>query len=228
MRNMIPLLVTSVALAACMDAQADSFGFSQLSNNAGIDISDQLKVDVEQDAGKACFTFRNLGPISSAISGIYFDDAPPGVGNADGYLGDMVYIDSGWTAYTGSPSDLPGGNTAVPPFTTAGDPIQYATADSSGGSPINSTTIGPEESLKICFTYKNGGGIDDVIADLLAGALRIGLKVQSIGTSGQSDAYITGGAGTSVPDGGATILLLGLGLIALGIGGTKSLKWTRS
>jgi len=225
LNRIIPSVAASAALLACINTQAESFGFSQLSNNAGVDISAQLNVDVADVGGEVCFTFSNIGPISSVISEIYFDDAPAGPGNDAGYLGVMTSIGAGWSTYSGSPSDLPGGNTADPAFTTAGSPIQYATANNP--SPKNGIDLG--ESLDICFTYKNGGDINDVIADLISGALRIGLHIQGIGTSGQSDAYITGGGGTtSVPDGGATLLLLGMGVTALGIGSIKGLKRSHS
>jgi hypothetical protein len=222
--KLIPAVVASATLLTSIDAQADSFGFSQLSNNAGVDISNQLSVDVKDVGGEVCFTFSNIGTISSVISEIYFDDAPAGPGNNTGYLGWMTEVGSGWSSYSGSPSDLPGGNTAIPAFTTDGTPIQYATANNP--SPKNGIDLG--ESLALCFSYKNGGTIDDVIADLVSGALRIGLHIQAIGTSGRSDAYITGGGTTSVPDGGATMLLLGMGIVALGIGSLKGIRRTQS
>lgn len=221
--RLISSCAVGAAMVACVNANADTFTFSQLSNNAGQDISGQLSVDVTDASGEACFSFSNIGPISSVIAQIYFDDAPPGSGNDLGYLGqiDMITGNAGtWRAYQGSPSDLPGGNTANPPFTTDGTPVQYATA----ANPSPQNGISPGESMNIYFTYKNSGTINDVIADLMSGALRIGLHVTGIGTSGQSDAYITGGGGTSVPDGGATLVLLGMGLAVLGLGSYRQIK----
>lgn len=225
-RKAILSTLVACAITFATSSLADTFTFSQLSNNAGQDISPQLSVDVTDAGGEVCFSFSNIGPISSVIAEIYFDDAPPGAGNDLGYLGEISMISGsagGWTAYEGSPNDLPGGNTATPPFTTAGNPVQYATADNpSPANGISNGTIDNHESLNIYFFYKNNGTIDDVVQNLRDGALRIGLHVTGIGTSGQSDAYITGGL--PVPDGGATIALLGMGLAVLGVGKIKTRK----
>lgn len=221
--NIIKALVVSAALSFTASSQAESIGFTQLTGNT-TDISDQLTLNVSDAGGEVLFSFGNIGPISSSIAQIYFDDAPPGAGNDLGFLGMITMIDGDageWRAYQGSPSDLPGGQGAVPPFTTGGDPIQYATA--SNPAPQNGINVG--ESLNIYFTYKNAGTINDVISDLLSGALRIGLHVISVG-GGDSDSYITGGRETNVPDDGATIALLGLGLIAVGYGSMKIKRLT--
>lgn len=211
-------LAAGIALLACTNTNADSFEFTKLSNNAPDDLSGQLKLEVADFGGEACFSFSNIGPISSSIAEIFFDDAPPGSGNDLGYLGTISMITGNagdWQAYKGSPSDLPGGNTATPPFTTDGDPIQYATANNP--APKNGINVG--ESLNIYFSYKNGGTIADVLADLTSGALRVGLHVTGIGQ--YSDSYITGGSKVSVPDDGATLVLLGLGLSVLLLGAVR-------
>jgi len=218
-------------MLACVNTQAVGFGFEQLSDNAGLDISSQLSVDVTDGGGEVVFSFSNLGPISSSIGQIYWDDAPAGVGNGDGSLGMISQISSSdWTAYSGIPI-FPEGWDATPPFSSLGDPVQYATAN----WPWPENGVGASESLDIAFTYKSGG-IADVLADITSGALRIGLRVFSIDNEGEIrpfDGYISvdGNSGTvitSVPDGGATMILLGMGLVILTLGGYRNLKRSHS
>jgi PEP-CTERM motif len=102
---------------------------------------------------------------------------------------------------------LPGGNNLSPPFETT----EGFSADSD--TPVEANGVNPGEWVAITFSLIDGQTFADTIAALENGSLRIGLHVQAIAPSGNSDAFINDGT-TQVPE-PATTLLLGSGLIGL-------------
>jgi hypothetical protein len=203
------LLFTAIAaLAMAGSARADgiTLGFVRLTNNGNANVASQLTVQVAAvGTNQVSFTFFNAVGIASSITDIYFDD-----GTLLGLSG--VTSSAGVNFNTPAvPGNLPGGNTAAPPFeTTAG----WSADSDSPVAPNGVNAAG--EWVTITFNLINGKNINDTIAALGNGDLRIGLHVQAIGATNGSDSYINT-PGTSVPDGGMTISLLGLALAGLGL-----------
>ena len=83
-----------------------------------------------------------------------------------------------------NPSNLPGGETVTPPF----EATQIFSADAQGNP-----SKGVDSSIDIvglAFELLAGKDIDDVIAALDSGELRIGLHVRAIGPD--SDSFVNG------------------------------------
>jgi hypothetical protein len=119
------------------------------------------------------FTFNNEGPLASSICDVYFDDGT--------LLGIASIINGAGVAFSNpaTPADLPGGNTASPPFvTTANFP-----ADSD--QPVMENGVNPGEELGILFNLQGSHLYANTLAALESGDLRIGLHVQAIGTAGK-------------------------------------------
>ena len=210
------LLLVAGMIGAIAAANAFEVTFSAISNNSGQAdaVAPQLVVDVSQDFGtatQAYFLFSNEGPIASSICDIYFD--------ADSILGPIdSLIDATMEGFTGgqvdfevgaAPPDLSGGNTISPNFVATGS------ADSE--SPVEENGINPGEWLGIIINLADGVDFAEVQGAVADGSLRIGLHVQAIGTSANSDAFVNGPPPEppQVPDASATAMLLGLALLGL-------------
>ena len=185
-------------------AHAIPYGFYNITNNSGIasTIAGQFIVDVISDPSGAKFTFSNVGPTASFIAQIYFDDGPPQS------LLQLVNVVNGpgvSFAQGGTPSDLPSGNTAIPPFVTT--PGFLATANNP--APQNGVNVG--EFVSIIFSLNTGKNFNDVINDMNTGNLRAGIHVQGIGTSDASDSFVSR---LQIPEPGM-LILLGAGLLGL-------------
>jgi hypothetical protein len=212
--------------------------FTRLTNVADSNVASQLRLNI-QDLGYSSttnswsvrFVFRNVGSTASSITDIYFDDGS--------LVGSTFGLDFGsGVKYSknANPGDLPGGN-AINFNTSAG-----LSADSDSGAPgvkengvNNATATSTTEWLQFDFDLKDGQKYADTIRALMkardggwtndvTGGLRIGLHVQSIGTSGKSDSYYstgfeydgvvtTGGLIEEVPAPPAVVLaVMGVGL----------------
>lgn len=204
-----------LGMAGVAQANSMSYDFYNLTHNSSIDLSGQLQVTV-WDAAQAnneyatkvsltgnevLFTFTNDVGIGSNIHEIYFDD------------GSLLALSTvynslgGFTNYTpgASPDELPGGNTAVPPFITTDNFLVDST-----GNPVNGVNTS-DDILGIAFTLQGTQSYDHVVAELNSGALRVGLHIGSIeGADDDSDSYIN----NPVPE-PATMLLMGTGLAGL-------------
>ena len=212
-------------IGAMAVVNAVPFSFGNISNNSGQApaVASQLSVDVSLRAGRALFWFSNTGPIASSITDIYVDDGPGGTSSDMLQNGIYALVDrddsyNGLARNSGvdfsqnaHPENLPGGNTLTPHFqTTTG-----LSADSD--SPVRSYGINPGEWLGIVVNLVSGRSIDDLLAALESGVVRIGLHVQSIGPTGESDSFVTGPPPRppQVPDASATAMLLGVALLGL-------------
>jgi len=192
----LTLSVVSAAFLLANAAYAVSFGFEKITANAPEDISGQLAVEVLQTGSGFSFTFTNNVGIASNVSELYA---------TEGYaLGLMSISTTGGAVFTagGSPANLPGMNSLG------------ILADAQGNNGINSA------SRSVTLTFVSTLDFTTLIADLNSEALRLGVHVRGIGQNGDSDGYVTTGNGgdiPGVPDGGATIALLGAAFGALGL-----------
>ena len=206
-------------VALCWKAAPSSaamYAFTPVSFNSGAianAVAAQFSLDVTASGSHALFTFANNGSVASAITGTYFDD---GAGVLDSILtplnGSGVYFRLG-----GNPANLPA---PMDPYRFGAN--FWATAKAPKGLGKNGVdNMG--EFVTIPFTLESGKSFADVLAALDAGltdptstigSLRVGIHVQSIGTTGQSDAFMLTPVHTPLP--GAVLLGL-LGLSAAGL-----------
>jgi hypothetical protein len=160
-------------------SQAVTLTFLNISNNSGqaAAVAPQLSVEVEQGADdtEASFTFLNNVGIAASITDVYFDDGSLlGIASISSSAGVSFSPDA-------NPANLPGGNCCSfdASFSADSDPPV-------SGNGVNSST----EWLTIVFNLVAGMTFADTIAALISGDLRLGLHVQAIGTSGNSDGFI--------------------------------------
>jgi hypothetical protein len=196
-------LIGVFLFSATSIAFAVPFGFVNITNNNSIDAAigeAQLFVDVtDPGPNQVLFTFLNIGPAASSITGIYFDDGTL-LGIASIQSGSGVSFSQG-----ASPGNLPGANNASPAFvTTAG-----FSADSN--PPTQPNGVNPGESLGITFNLQGVQTFDDVLMDLGDGSLRIGVHVQGF-AGGGSESFVN--APAPVPEPG-TFVLMATGLVSL-------------
>lgn len=211
-----PMVCFGMMCGSTVPARADLFGFTPISFNSGAEayaVAPQLSLDVTQLGSQVLFTFANEGPMASTITGTYFDD---GAGVLDSLLtpinGSGVSFGSG-----GNPANLPA---PMDPYHFGAN--FWATADSPkglGGKGVDNTG----EFVTIPFLLEDEKSFADVLAALGAGVtdptstigtLRVGIHVQSIGTTGLSDAFILMPVHTPLP-GAALLGVLGLGAAGL-------------
>lgn len=161
---------------------------------------------VTVDGSQMVFEFVNASPIASVMAQIYFDDSGQDLIGNGAVLSTEVQNVLEFTIGGGSPGDLPVGNAVSFTANTA----LNAHAD----SPAPKNGVGPGEHLVLGYD----GLVDPAIisAALLDGTLRVGFHAVSIGTAGQSDAFLfvtpppPTTPQTPVPEPG-TMVLLGMG-----------------
>lgn len=218
MRKLILILIVCLIAAP---TEADLYSFAQITNNTSTSVGAQLCVDVSSyGTNQVLFRFYNDGPagslydvavpIYSSICDVYFDDgALLGIAAIDNPTGVSFF-------QFATPKNLCGGQNLSPPFeTTSG-----FSADSD--SPVQPNGVNPGEYVGIVFNLEPNKDFDDVISAINLGfsnpwledSLRIGIHVQAIGISGNSDSFIM----TPVP--GAVIL----GMLGLSVAGWKLRK----
>ena len=186
-------LVLAISLAVAAPASGMSLGFGCLTGNDPGDCAigeAQLSVDViDLGGGQVAFEFANSGPAASVISEIYFDDGS--------LLGLSSVVNGPGVDFVpdASPPNLPGGDTALPPFiVTAGFLAEASPAPSMNG-------VGAGEWVRVIFGLGGGGTHADVLAELDSGTLRIGIHVIAF-ASGGSESFI------NVPEPGTVLLAL--------------------
>ena len=215
MNNKLTIFLVAVVMllgAFAMPAVANkTYSFTGIvtseTNSGDIAVGEaQLFVDVS-DAGtnQVRFDFRNTGPASCFIDGVYFDDGTllgiASIIDADNGGDSGVDFSQGAT-----PGDLPGGNELSPPFdVTAGF---LSDADSPG---TDKDGVDPYESLGIVFDLIDDMDYDDVLYALSIpsdyGGLRIGLKVQGFDPDDEdrSASFVNNGP-VVIPAPGAVLL----------------------
>lgn len=155
-------------------------------------------VDVNDGADRANFTFYNDSEFDCVIAQIYYDD---------GTLLGIDYILNGpGTLFErgATPGDLPGGGILLPPF-EADREFNIGAENPAPENGVNS--IPPGEWVKISFDLINGGSLDDVIDELIAGDLRVGIHVISFPDGSSEGAIMTPEPCT------LTLFALGAGLL---------------
>ena len=214
--KMVPLACATVLAAGVVvlapSARATPITFNQCvtDNNAG-DCAiafDQISLDVTSGGGnKVLFDFANTGSEMLTLARIYFDD---------GSLMELLSISNGggvnftFDPFPG-PNDLPGGQNALDVF---GNPDPFVTTLgflSGATAPPPTNGLEPGENVVLTFKLNGGQNIDDIIAELGDGTLRVGVHMINF-ASGGSESLIT-----LVPE-PSTGLLVGLGLAALALG----------
>jgi hypothetical protein len=184
-------------------AQAATVSFNCITNNA-VDCpiaTAQITVDV-MDLGLSGvkFRFNNAGPLVSSISEVYFDNGTLlGISSVAHSSGDP------WTGGSANPGNLPGGNTASPPFVaTAGFLAEANPSPAQNG-------VRQGEYVDVVFALQGGGTYADVLSELMTGELRIGMHVIAFQSGGSVS--LVNAPVVPVP---AAVWLFGSGLIALG------------
>ncbi|TWT45816.1 hypothetical protein RAS1_22490 [Phycisphaerae bacterium RAS1] len=189
--------VSLLALCAAIPAQAGMvFGFTKITNNAPNNISSQLAVEVS-DLGGGIVSFKvtnNVGTASN-MAQIYWDETDSAMDLINfGTAGLSVVSGPGPVvdfSIGGTPAELPGGNNAGPAFESEFRVSADSPAPHHG---LNHAS----DSLTVSFSLVAGKTYADVLSYMNAGTLRLGSHVTGIGTTGQSDGYVTV-PGTTVP-----------------------------
>ncbi len=208
MRGRLLVLVGILALPVAARAGTITYRFGNITANNPTDAAigeAQLFMDVVSVSNpkQVLFVFRNVGPLQSSITRVYFED---------GALLGIAAIDDSDPGVSFSagvkPNNLPGGQELDPPF--------RATAEFSSGAnpPRFHEGVNPGESLGVLFDLEDGFGYNDVIAAINRGfsapspgelppTLRVGVHVQGF-ESGGSESFVV------IPE-PATLALLGAG-----------------
>jgi hypothetical protein len=157
----------------------------------------------DEGGGQVSITFANSGPDPSIIADVYIDDDAS-------VFSSIASVENGTGvqfAIGASPGDLPGGNNAIPVFSaTAG-----LTADADPPTGTNGNGADPGESFALIMNLAAGKTFADVEAAIGANTLRFGIHGQGLGTSGDSESFVSGGPPGGVVPEPTAALLFGLG-----------------
>ena len=191
-----------------ISSQADTFTFYNITNNVNTDLSGQLFVDVTDPGNnRVSFKFSNNVGFASSITDIYF---------ADG----LVLVTTPAPEITTSGNGPNFASPATPPELPGSSnkwDVVYS-ADSDEPPPLNGIDAAGEW-VTIIFDLASEKSFSDVITDINAGDLLIGLHVQAIGPNGEgSDSYVV-----RVPEPGI-LILLGLAMSAIGVASWRMRK----
>ncbi len=220
LKNIVIATFVAPLLLAATTVFANSYNFTQITNNGNTPIASQLLVNVTQSGSNVLFKFTNSSVIASSIADIYFD-----YGNTNYFTSISNNILGGAGESAGvnfsdgaTPANLPGGNA-----------IGFS-ADASGDSapPVSPNGINAStEFAAFLGVLGITSSFGDVIAALDSNAFRIGLHVQSIDSLGASEIFgsesfvSAPGSPSQVPVPGAIWLF---GSAILGFAGFSSRK----
>ena len=196
---LVVLLFLLVGVTPCAHAQLMGVQFEIFTTNGAYydDPNVVLMMDVTDGFEIAEFTFYNNSTVDAdcSIARIYFDDGTlldiNSIEGSSGVSFNQIYP---------GPGNLPGGGLLDPPFVAD---LEFSIGGEN--APSHKGIDNPGEWLKVIFDL-NGGDLDDVIAELHDGTLRVGLHVIAFPDDSSESAV--------VPE-PATIALLGLGALAL-------------
>jgi hypothetical protein len=148
----------------------------------------QMWVKLEDLGGdQVKFTFYNYGSGQSSITDVYFADGT--------LLGISNILNSAGVDFEpeANPGDLPSGNTCAPdPFPTVTVGFSADSEPPTQANGVNNSLITPPngEWVGIEFDLVVGQTWDDVVTELEAGLLRIGIHVQGF-ADGNSETFAT-------------------------------------
>jgi hypothetical protein len=237
--------VLATLLVGVLPVTADfvSIAFQPLTSNSGLQnsLASQFNLRVEMGTGThadhAAFTFSNEGAINANIAEIYWDWTSlfPDVLNPNASTGGYFNYDdpSGdfWQLEPPdevNPWDLPGGGATWSTNAAADGASPEDPSGSAGGPEYKGLWTG-EDPVTFYMGFSSGvpsaDRWDTLVLTLTSpdSLLRFGLHVRSIGSTGDSDAFMSlPGVLTNTPDpipvpvpGAAGLGLLGLGLVGV-------------
>jgi len=207
-RSLLFSLLAVLAFAPVASSTTVAFDQCVTDNNAG-DCAiafDQISLDVTSGGEEqVLFDFANTGSEMLTLARIYFDD---------GSLMELLSISNGggvnftFDPFPG-PNDLPGGENALDQF---GNPDPFVTTLgflSGATAPPPTNGLEPGENLVLTFELAGGQTIDNILAELGDGTLRVGVHLINFASGGSESL-------TTIPEPG-TFAMLGLGILGLGV-----------
>lgn len=207
-RSLLFSLLAVLAFAPAASSTTIAFSQCVTDNNAG-DCAiafDQISLDVTSDGDdQVLFDFANTGSEMLTLARIYFDD---------GSLMELLSISNGGGVnftfdVDVGPNDLPGGENALDQF---GNPDPFVTTLgflSGATAPPPTNGLEPGENVVLTFELAGGTTIDDILAELGDGTLRVGVHLINFASGGSESL-------TTIPEPG-TFAMLGLGILGLGV-----------
>lgn len=173
------LVMVAVLMFVASTAKATTISFENITNNTTDDLSGQLAVESTSVADGVEFKVTNSVGTASSITDIYFD-----LGTNTGLFTDIsIFESSAGVSFdlAPHPSNLPGGTDIGFTSDLGGD----STAPATSANGVNASG----EYITFMLTFGTGFNYDDYLADLMDGTFRVGMHIQAIGTSGDSDSY---------------------------------------
>ena len=219
MKRFAVILFIACLCVPSLQASLCEIAFSRLTTGASVDISGQLKLTVSSDGevwdntysqnvNRVTFKFDNIaGGTDSVISEIYF---------YDGSLLNMYSIDDSYPGVEFEGINDPVNPTELSGYVASTLVSVIGATEAKNPEPKNGVKVG--QWLKIGYTLLPGVTFQDLIDEIAAGEVVVGIHVKSIDdpTGGApSDSFVT-----DVPE-PATLAILGLGGFALAVRNKK-------